>query len=165
MKIMTHRLRLYFLLFLELFLLVESKSQINASRILAKASPEALSRSDQCQSAGKCEMCTSSDLRASPACKETGRRQKFQCSFDDSNGKSVKLSTPQAVRAVLLHSIMHSCAFLFSGGEAENTTYRSCKQTEVDEEFAMVGLVMIILVTSIQGFLARFLMLNFLSIW
>jgi hypothetical protein len=51
---------------------------------------------------------------------------------------------------VLLDSFVHSCTFLSPGGEAENPTYRSCKRTEVDEEFAMVGLVIIILVSSIQ---------------
>jgi hypothetical protein len=53
---------------------------------------------------------------------------------------------------VLLYSFVHSCTFLSSGGDVQNPTYRSCKRTEIDEEFALVGLVMIILVTSIQVF-------------
>lgn len=85
MKTAAFGSRLCFLLFLQLWVAGES-----ASRIVSKAYPQVLSHVDQCEAVGKCEMCTSSDLRAVPICKDTGRMQKLHCTADDTSGKSSK---------------------------------------------------------------------------
>jgi hypothetical protein len=42
---------------------------------------------EECTPKEKCEMCTFSDQKSTPACKETGRRQKFECIRDEADGE------------------------------------------------------------------------------
>jgi hypothetical protein len=42
---------------------------------------------EECTPKEKCEMCTFSDQKATPACKETGRRQKFECIRYEGDGE------------------------------------------------------------------------------
>lgn len=89
-------------------ILVESYDPFTVPSNLS--SPKGESPSEQCHPISECEMCTSSDQKTIDACKETGRKQKFECSpisFDESK-----------------HSV--------------STEIRACKRTEADEEFAMV---------------------------
>jgi hypothetical protein len=43
---------------------------------------------EECNAREKCQMCTFSDQKAIPACKETGRMQKFVCITRDEDGES-----------------------------------------------------------------------------
>ena len=47
------------------------------------------SSGEECNAVDKCEMCSFSDQKAIPACKETGRMQKFECvQVGGDNGES-----------------------------------------------------------------------------
>jgi len=69
-----------------------------------------------CQVIEKCEMCSFSDQKAVPVCKETGRREKRECvAHDGDDSKSYE-------------------------------DWFSCKYTDADEQFAMVRFQMICVV-------------------
>jgi hypothetical protein len=53
-----------------------------------RSAAEEKSLREECNPVEKCEMCTYSDQKSYPACKQSGRKQKFECVIFDDDGKA-----------------------------------------------------------------------------
>jgi len=88
-----------------------------------------------CRPIEKCERCTFSDQKSIAACKETGRKQKMECTAFDGDGKP-----HWEVRQISIDDIGLTLCFLAFLADIKPTTdYFSCKYTEADDQFAMVS--------------------------
>lgn len=83
-----------------------------------------------CKQIDKCEMCTFSEQKSILACKETGRKEKMECTFFDGDGKRHHCSGLLTKYELFLTFALDSRTI---------TNYRSCKHTDADNQFAMVS--------------------------
>lgn len=85
-----------------------------------------------CKTIDKCEMCTFSDQKSIPACKETGRKQKMECIAFDRDGKRHRYSQ----LANNYENFVSPCSLIDKKTTAD---FYSCKYTDADNQFAMVS--------------------------
>ncbi len=91
-----------------------------------------------CKIVEKCEMCTFTDQKSIPACKETGRKNRMECDTRNGDGKyfSFCFLSWSAISTLTLSP-------LFYADWTTETDFYSCKYTEADEQFAMVGVLLL----------------------
>lgn len=88
-----------------------------------------------CEPVEECEMCTFSDQKSMSACKETGRKQKMECTAVDGDREFYQVGVWETLAFL---EMANTILFLLVAESKPVVDYFSCQYTEADEQFAMV---------------------------